>query len=67
MSFDSLAITLTPFMSTIITFMEIIFIVITGIGVVLQALRALIFAHVEQVLPSASHPPHIQRSTGSVM
>jgi hypothetical protein len=67
MSFDSLAITLTPFMTAIITFMEVIFVVIRGVGVIPQTLRALIFAHVVQVLPSASHPPHIQRSTGSVM
>ena len=67
MSFDSLTITLTPFMSTIITFMEVIFIVITGVGVVLQTLRALIFTHTEQVIPSINQRPHFLQRIGSVM
>ena len=54
-------------MTAIITFMKVIFIVITGIGVVLQTLRALIFAHTVQMLPSANQSPQMQRATGSVI
>jgi hypothetical protein len=67
MSFDSLTITLTPFMTAIITFMKVIFIVITGIGVVFQTLRALIFTHTEQVIPSINQRPHFLQRIGSVM
>jgi hypothetical protein len=54
-------------MPTVIAVMKVIFIVFSSVCVIPQTLRALIFAHTRQTLPSANQSPQMQRATGSVI